>query len=67
MAMTLRPDEATNAALERLAAHYGVSKQQAAQRAILDRDRQLSGLREVGQLADEALAEWGPVFDELAK
>ncbi len=49
MAMTLRTDSAVEAALERLAAQQGVSKHEAALRAILRDDAQ-------SRLADDAMS-----------
>jgi len=49
MAMTLRTDSAVEAALERLAAQQGISKHEAALRAILRDDAQ-------SRLADDAMS-----------
>lgn len=67
MAMTLRPDDAQDHALARLAQRWGTSKQAAALRAIEETDARMQGLEEVGELAERSMRRWGPVYDELAK
>lgn len=67
MAMTLRTDDADDQALARLAARDGVSKHEAALRAIRaadSRDRRRAVMNEIG---DQMLTDWQPVFDVLAQ
>jgi hypothetical protein len=66
MAMTLRPNEQQDAALTRLAARWGMSKQAAAMRAIEEMDARERGLAEVEAAGRRSLDRWGPVYDALA-
>lgn len=68
MAMTLRTDSAVEAALERLAAQQGISKHEAALRAILRDDAQtrlqddaMSAYERIGATYRDALDRLGSV------
>lgn len=65
--MTLRLTNAEDEALTALAAAEGVSKQEAAIRAILDRSARLAQDAEVRTAAREAIARYGPLLDRLAR
>lgn len=67
MAMTLRTDDSDDQALERVAARRQVSKHTAALLAIRAMDARDARMGEVGNAGDRMLADWGPVFEELAK
>ncbi len=64
MAMTLRTTEAEDQALERLAAHYGVSKQQAAAMAIRLQDAALR--TKAAAEAQASLERWPHTYAALA-
>ncbi len=65
--MTLRTDQATEEALALLAAHDGVSKHEAAKRAILARAREVSHRSTVDEATDRVLDRWGDVLDRLGR
>jgi len=67
MAMTLRPEPAHEAALTRLAAHWGVSKQQAALRAILEEAQRVTYLDEVRELTGQVQHDWADLLERLAQ
>ena len=67
MAMTLRPTEHQDAALARLAARWGVSKQIAALRAIEEIDAREQGIAEVDAAGRRSLERWGGVYKALAE
>lgn len=67
MSMTLRLNDEQDAALTRLAEAEGVSKNEAAIRAILKSASQSSGETEVRRLTREAAAKYGPLLDRLGK
>ncbi|WP_121255692.1 CopG family transcriptional regulator [Nocardioides ferulae] len=67
MAMTLRTDEELDRALEDLASSQGISKQEAARRAILDMHSRLDLRERLDTIADEMLEKWGDVLDRLGK
>lgn len=67
MAMTLRTEPADDAALTRLARHYGVSKQRAALLAVQETDARVSGNREIDALIEGSLDRWGAVYEALAR
>ena len=67
MAMTLRTDEELDRALEELASSQGISKQEAARRAILDMHSRLDLRERLDTIADEMLERWGDVLDRLGK
>jgi uncharacterized protein (DUF1778 family) len=66
MAMNLRLTEEQDQALRALAEAEGVSKQEAAVRAILDRAARVSRDREVRHYAREAIVEYASLLDRLA-
>lgn len=67
MAMTLRLTDDDDAALTALAAAEGVSKQEAALRAIREKSAQLSRETQVRRLTRDAAARYGPLLDRLAQ
>lgn len=67
MAMTLRLTDEQDRLLTELARAEGVSKQDAAVRAITDRAARLSKDAEVRHLAREAIRDYGPLLDRLAQ
>ncbi|TWS20456.1 ribbon-helix-helix protein, CopG family [Tsukamurella asaccharolytica] len=67
MAMTLRLTDDDDAALTALAAAEGVSKQEAALRAIREKSAQLSRETQVRRLTRDAVARYGPLLDRLAQ
>jgi uncharacterized protein (DUF1778 family) len=66
MAMNLRLTDDQDRALSALAAAEGVSKQEAAVRAILDRAARLAREKEVRDYAREAITEYRVLLDRLA-
>jgi uncharacterized protein (DUF1778 family) len=66
VAMNLRLTDEQDRALRALAEAEGVSKQEAAVRAILDRAARVSRDREVRRYAREAIAEYASLLDRLA-
>jgi uncharacterized protein (DUF1778 family) len=67
MAMTLRLTDEQDRVLTELAAAEGISKQDAAVRAILERSSRLAKDSEVRRLAREAIRDYGPLLDRLAQ
>lgn len=67
MSMTLRLDDEQDRVLTALAAAEGVSKNEAALRAILERAKRLGGVSEVRRLTREAAAKYGPLLDRLGQ
>lgn len=67
MAMTLRLSDSDDAALTALAQAEGVSKQEAALRAIREKATQVNRTEEVRRLTDDAVARYGPLLDRLAQ
>lgn len=67
MAMNLRLNEEQDRALTALAAAEGVSKQEAAVRAILDRAARLARERDVRAYARETIEEYRHLLDRLAQ
>lgn len=65
--MTLRLTDEQDRILTDLARAEGVSKQDAAVRAITDRAARLSKDAEVRRLAREAIRDYGPLLDRLAQ
>lgn len=63
--MTLRTDPATEDALERLAARDGVSKHEAALRAIKAQASDLDHRDDVDAATTKVLDRWGDVLDRL--
>lgn len=67
MSMTLRLTDEQDRALTALAEAEGVSKREAAVRAIVERSSQLSRETEVRRLTREAAAKYGPLLDRLGQ
>lgn len=67
MAMNLRLTEDQDRALTTLAEAEGVSKQEAAVRAILDRAARIAREKEVRILARETIEEYRSLLDRLAQ
>lgn len=67
VAMTLRTDDELDAALAELAELEGVSKQEAARRAILEKAARAGRQERVSAIADEMLDRWGDVLDRLSR
>lgn len=67
MTMTLRMTEDEEKALDWLARAEGVSRREAAVRAIKDRAARLSQTAEVRHLTRGAITEYGPLLDRLAE
>ena len=65
--MTLRLTDEQDRVLTELAAAEGISKQDAAVRAILERSSRLAKDSEVRRLAREAIRDYGPLLDRLAQ
>lgn len=65
--MTLRLTDDDDAALTALAAAEGVSKQEAALRAIREKSAQLSRETQVRRLTRDTVARYGPLLDRLAQ
>ncbi|MCX6405824.1 MAG: CopG family transcriptional regulator [Aeromicrobium erythreum] len=67
MAMTLRLTDEQDAALTRLANAQGISKNEAATRAIDEKAARISREEEVRRLTREAIEQYGPLLDRLAQ
>ncbi|TWS23088.1 ribbon-helix-helix protein, CopG family [Tsukamurella sputi] len=67
MAMTLRLTDDDDAALTALAEAEGVSKQEAALRAIREKSAQIDRDAQVRRLTRDAVARYGPLLDRLAQ
>jgi predicted transcriptional regulator len=67
MSMTLRLTDEADAALERLAKAEGVSKNEAALRAILARDASDVRRDEIRRMTDDIVERYGPLLDRLAQ
>ena len=65
MTLRLRPDE--DAALTALAQAEGVSKNEAAARAIVDRAARVVRDERVRRLTRQAVADYGPLLERLAQ
>lgn len=65
--MTLRLTDQQAAALAELAASQGISKNEAAARAIEESARRLDAESEVRRLVRDVIAEDGPLLDRLAQ
>jgi len=63
--MTIRLDERHDEMLTRLAANWGVSKNEAVLRAVEAADRAGSRNEEVAALSAEMIKRWGPTLDRL--
>lgn len=67
MTMTLRLTDEADAALTRLAKAQGVSKNEAALRAILERESRDPRQDQIRRLTDEIVGQYGPLLDRLAE
>lgn len=67
MALNVRLSTEAERALEALAAQEGVSKNEAINRAILDRAARHSQEAEVRLLARDVVRRYGPLLDRLAE
>ena len=67
MSMTLRLTDEADAALTRLAKAEGVSKNEAALRAILARDTNEVRRDEIRRMTDDIVERYGPLLDRLAE
>jgi len=65
--MTLRLSESDDAALTALAHAEGVSKQEAATRAIREKAARIDSQTEIQRLVHQVVAEDGPLLDHLAQ
>ena len=67
MAMTLRLTDEQDAMLTDLAEAAGISKQEAAVRAITEQSARMTKDAQVRRLAREAMARYGSLLDRLAQ
>lgn len=67
MAMTLRLTDEQDAALTALATSQGISKNDAAARAIAEAARSQSRQATIERLTDRAVERYGPLLDRLAQ
>lgn len=67
MSMTLRLTDEADAALTRLAQTAGISKNEAALRAILERDSNDVRRDEIRRMTDDIVERYGPLLDRLAE
>ena len=65
--MTLRLDDEQDAELTALAAAQGISKNEAALRAIRESAARVSSDADVRRLTREAIERYGPLLDRLAQ
>lgn len=65
--MTLRLDDEDDAILTALARAEGVSKNEAALRAIKERAARITSNEEVRRLTGDVIARYGPLLDRLAE
>lgn len=65
MAMTLRTDDELERALDALAAHEGLSRQEVIRRAVLERYHRTQHLQRVDESTDRMLERWGDVLERL--
>lgn len=65
MSFTLRTDDELDRALRELSEREGVSRQEAARRAILERHRASEHRRLVDASIDHAMTEWADVLERL--
>jgi hypothetical protein len=65
--MTLRTDEALEAALDLLTAEENLSRQEVVRRAIIDRAENVRRRRTISDLTDEALTDWAETLDRLGR
>ncbi|NRQ48872.1 CopG family transcriptional regulator [Aeromicrobium stalagmiti] len=67
MGMTLRLTDEQNSALEILAKAQGISKNEAAARAIVEQARADVRREEIREATRQAIEEYGPLLDRLAQ
>ena len=67
MSMTLRLTDEADAALTKLAKAEGVSKNEAALRAILDRARRDTRREQIEAATDDIVERYGPLLDRLGQ
>ena len=67
MSMTLRLSPEEDEALRALARAEGVSKNEAAARAIVERAERIAHTGQVRDLTRRAIAEYGPLLERLAQ
>jgi predicted transcriptional regulator len=65
MAFTFRTDDELERALDTLAEHEGLSRQEIIRRAVLERYERAGHVRRVADSADRMIARWGDVLDRL--
>ncbi len=65
MAFTVRTDQELEDALNALAEHEGLSRQEVVRRAVLDRYERAQHLQRVATTTDRMLERWGDVLDRL--
>lgn len=67
MSITLRTDEDLDAALTRLAAAEGRSRQETLKKLILERDAQLTRASRLREISQRGLVKWAGVYERLAE
>lgn len=67
MALNVRLSDDAERALEAIAAQEQISKNEAINRAILDRAARTSQQADVRRLARQAIDDYGPLLDRLAE
>lgn len=65
MSFTLRTDDELDAALRQLSEREGVSRQEVARRAILERQRTTEHTAVLDDVLNRMMTEWGDVLDRL--
>ncbi len=65
MALTVRTDEELQHALDALAHHEGLSRQEIIRRAVLERYERAGHARRVAESTNRMAERWGDVLDRL--
>lgn len=65
MSFTLRTDDELDEALRRLSEREGVSRQEVARRAILERQRATEHTAAIDDVVERMMTEWGDVLERL--
>jgi len=65
--MTLRTDAELDAALDRLAAAEGRSRQDVIRRLVLERANQLDRQARLREVSQQGLKKWADVYEQLAE
>lgn len=65
MSFTLRTDEELDRALRELSEREGISRQEVARRAILERQRAGEHSRQLDDSIDRMMTKWGDVLERL--